>query len=131
MEERRVGSLRFRIDFSQPIYEQIVQQFQSSVVKGEIERGTKIPSVRELAQALHVTPNTVMHAYQEMERSGLTETRRGQGTFITSSQEQIEQLRSKLAAVAVREFLQKMNDLGYSGQAIFRLIQDEERDETP
>ncbi|SDW57231.1 GntR family transcriptional regulator [Alicyclobacillus hesperidum] len=130
MEERRVGSLRFRIDFSQPIYEQIVQQFQSSVVKGEIERGAKIPSVRELAQALHVTPNTVMHAYQEMERSGLTETRRGQGTFITSSQEQIEQLRSKLAAVAVREFLQKMNDLGYSGQEIFRLIQDEERDES-
>lgn len=125
-----MGSLRFRIDFSQPIYEQIVQQFQSSVVKGEIERGAKIPSVRELAQALHVTPNTVMHAYQEMERSGLTETRRGQGTFITSSQEQIEQLRSKLAAVAVREFLQKMNDLGYSGQEIFRLIQDEERDES-
>ncbi|GMA57665.1 GntR family transcriptional regulator [Alicyclobacillus sacchari] len=129
MDERRVGSLSFRIDYSQPIYEQIVQQFQSSVVKGEIERGSKIPSVRELAQALHVTPNTVMHAYQEMERSGLTETRRGQGTFITSSQEQIEQLRTKLADVAIQQFMQRMSDLGYSKRDILRLIEANERDE--
>lgn len=68
---------RFRIDFSQPLYEQILDQMRSSIAKGEIGLGEKMPSVRELAQELRMNPNTVMRAYQELERDGLTEKRRG------------------------------------------------------
>lgn len=114
MDERQVGSIRFRLDLSQPIYEQILQQMSSAIVRGEIALGDKIPSVRELAQALKVTPNTVMHAYQEMDREGLTETRRGQGTFITTSKERVEQFRIQLVQQVVNEFLLKMKSLGYS-----------------
>lgn len=113
MDERQVGSLRFRLDLSQPLYEQILQQMSSAVARGEIELGEKIPSVRELAQALRVTPNTVMHAYQEMDRIGLTETRRGQGTFITTSRERVEQFRTELAHRVVDEFFAKMTSLGF------------------
>ncbi|MCL6453956.1 MAG: GntR family transcriptional regulator [Alicyclobacillus sp.] len=123
MDERQIGSLRFQLDLSQPIYEQILQQMSSAVVRGEIALGEKIPSVRELAQALKVTPNTVMHAYQEMERSGLTETRRGQGTFITSSRERVEQFRSELADEVIDAFLQRMMALGYSLADIRKLLE--------
>ncbi len=114
MDERKVGALSFRLDLSQPIYEQILEQMSGAVVRGEIALGEKIPSVREMAQALKVTPNTVMHAYQEMERNGLTETRRGQGTFITTSQTRVEEFKADLATRLVDEFLTKMRDLGYS-----------------
>ncbi len=114
MDVRQVGSLRFQLDLSQPIYEQILNQMSSAIVRGEIELGEKIPSVREMAQALKVTPNTVMHAYQEMDRNGLTETRRGQGTFITTSQERVNQFRSEIATQVIDEFLEKMQGLGYS-----------------
>lgn len=122
MEERQVGSLRFRLDLSQPIYEQIVQQMSGAIARGEIPLGEKIPSVREMAQALKITPNTVMHAYQEMDRNGLTETRRGQGTFITSSQERVDTFRSELAKQWVTEFLEKMISLGYTWEDIKRDI---------
>lgn len=122
MQERQVGSLRFQLDLSQPLYEQILEQMSGAVARGEIELGDKIPSVRELAQALKVTPNTVMHAYQEMERSGLTETRRGQGTFITTSRERVEEFRSVLGEECIGDFITKMHNLGYSWEDILRLL---------
>ncbi|MGZ4135532.1 MAG: GntR family transcriptional regulator [Tumebacillaceae bacterium] len=124
MEERQVGSLRFHLDLSQPIYEQIVQQMSSAIARGEIPLGEKIPSVRDMAQALKITPNTVMHAYQEMDRNGLTETRRGQGTFITTSQERVDTFRTQLAQQVVAEFLTKMQSLGYSWDEIERDIRE-------
>ncbi|UNO49665.1 MULTISPECIES: GntR family transcriptional regulator [Alicyclobacillus] len=114
MEERHVGPLTFRLDLSQPLYEQILRQMSSAVARGEIALGEKIPSVRELAQALKINPNTVMHAYKEMEHVGLTETRRGQGTFITTSQERVNQFRTELAKKVIEEFLEKMDSLGYT-----------------
>lgn len=114
LDERQVGALHFQLDLSQPIYEQILQQMSNAVARGEITLGEKIPSVREMAQALRVTPNTVMHAYQEMERQGLTETRRGQGTFITTSRGTVAQFRTDLAESIIDEFLAKMQNLGYS-----------------
>ncbi|MGZ4106324.1 MAG: GntR family transcriptional regulator [Tumebacillaceae bacterium] len=124
MEERQVGSLRFHLDLSQPIYEQIVQQMSSAIARGEIPLGEKIPSVRDMAQALKITPNTVMHAYQEMDRNGLTETRRGPGTFITTSQERVDTFRSQLAQQVVVEFLTKMQSLGYLWDEIERDIRE-------
>jgi len=113
MDERQVGALKFQLDFSQPLYEQLMEQIRSSVAKGEIELGEKIPSVREMAHALKINPNTVMRAYQELERDGLTEKRRGQGTFITSSRERVESFRKELAKKYIDDFLIKMESLGY------------------
>lgn len=118
MDERQVGSLRFTIDFSQPLYEQIVAQMRSLIAKGEIEVGEKIPSVREMAHELKINPNTVMHAYQELERDGLTEKRRGQGTFVTESITQIRHFKQRLAFDYSDQFLEKMHNLGFSWKEI-------------
>lgn len=123
MDERQVGSLRFTIDLSQPLYEQILDQMRSSIAKGEIGLGEKIPSVREMAHALKINPNTVMHAYQELERDGLTEKRRGQGTFVTTSAGQIENFREQLAFAYTGDFLQKMQRLGFGWADIGRYLQ--------
>jgi GntR family transcriptional regulator len=127
VDERQVGSLTFYLDLSQPLYEQILQQMRSAIAKGEIALGEKIPSVREMAHALKVNPNTVSHAYQELERDGLTETRRGQGTFITTSQERVDRFRTELAQRIVEEFLEKMQGLGYSWDEIERWVQDKKQ----
>ncbi|WEG10908.1 GntR family transcriptional regulator [Pullulanibacillus sp. KACC 23026] len=125
MEHYQVGSLPFSIDLSQPLYEQILDQIRSLVAKGELELGAKIPSVRELAQSLKINPNTVMRAYQELERDGLTEKRRGQGTFITASADQVKGFREDLALQTIEEFLTKMSNLGYSRDEIVAFIKRE------
>ncbi len=122
MEEVRVGGMRFALDLSQPLYEQVLDQVRSSIAKGEIALGDKIPSVRELAQALKINPNTVMRAYQELERDRLTETRRGQGTYITTDMGVVEGIRSRLAEQAIDEFLAKMSSLGFDDGEIDQLL---------
>jgi len=124
MEEQQVGTLRFQIDFSQPLYEQILDQVRSSIAKGEIGLGEKMPSVRDLAQQLRMNPNTVMRAYQELERDGLTEKRRGQGTYVTSSIERVQTFRTDLSVKYIDAFLSQMESLGISWTDIEAYVRD-------
>ena len=45
-----------------PIYEQMVEKLERLIVSGGLEQGSKMPSVRGLAVALAVNPNTVQRA---------------------------------------------------------------------
>ena len=68
-----------------PIHRQIGDQIRRSVAAGLLVPGDKLPSVRELASRLLVNPNTVARVYRDLERDGLLETRRGQGTYISAN----------------------------------------------
>lgn len=118
MNERRVGKMRFHLDLSQPLYEQVLDQVRSAIAKGEIQLGEKMPSVREMAQGLKINPNTVMRAYQELERDGLSETRRGQGTFVTTEQNRVDDFRTQLAQKMIDDFMEKMHNLGLTWEDI-------------
>jgi DNA-binding transcriptional regulator YhcF (GntR family) len=67
-----------------PIYEQIVSQVIFGVASGALEPGAMIPSVRDLASEIVVNPNTVARAWQELERRGVVEAKRGKGMEVTS-----------------------------------------------
>jgi transcriptional regulator, GntR family len=68
---------------STPIYEQIINGVKESIIKGVLQPGDKLPSVRELAAMLTTNPNTVSKAYGELERMKIIETLRGKGTFVS------------------------------------------------
>lgn len=65
-----------------PIFEQIQGYVQRAVAAGVYRPGESIPSLRAMAMKLKVNPNTVKRAYQELERAGLIEARRGVGMFV-------------------------------------------------
>ncbi len=66
----------------QPVAHLIVQDVWSSVVDGTLAVGERLPTARELAVQLGVSPRTVDGAYEQLERLGVTVTRRGEGTFV-------------------------------------------------
>ncbi|MCA9448502.1 MAG: GntR family transcriptional regulator [Candidatus Omnitrophica bacterium] len=68
-----------------PIFNQIMDGVRLAVATGRIVPGDRIPSIRDLAVELRVNPNTVAKAYQELERSGLVEVKRGMGYFVSES----------------------------------------------
>ncbi|HSM16402.1 MAG TPA: GntR family transcriptional regulator [Gemmatimonadales bacterium] len=65
-----------------PLYRQIVDQIWVEVVDGSLAAGERMPTLRQLAIALGVHPDTVARAYHELALLGVLRQRRGEGTFV-------------------------------------------------
>jgi len=70
------------------IYQQIGDNLCEMILSGQLESGSKIPSVREQAAKLGVNQNTIMRTYSELQREGIIENKRGIGYFVTSEAQQ-------------------------------------------
>ena len=68
-----------------PIFRQIADQMREAITAGVHEAGEALPSLRALAVEVRVNPNTVQRAYDELEREGVVESRRGLGVFVVDS----------------------------------------------
>lgn len=78
--------LWFKIDYhsGQAVYQQILDNFKSEIISGNLKANNPVPSIRELARMLNVNPNTVARAYRELENEGLIYSRTGIGSFIAA-----------------------------------------------
>lgn len=85
------------------LYEQIVQQIEESIVKGDLKPGDQLPAERELAQRFGVSRTAVREAVKALREKGLVEAYSGRGTFITDGTTQ-----------AVRQSLDLMVKIGQS-----------------
>ncbi|SNZ16995.1 DNA-binding transcriptional regulator YhcF, GntR family [Terribacillus aidingensis] len=103
---------------SQPIYLQLADRLNRQIVSGELKPGDKLPSVREMAVSSKVNPNTVQRTYRELEASGIVESRRGQGTFVTENEDILFSTREKLKNDQIENFIQVMHDMGYENEEI-------------
>ena len=113
-------------DPTRPIWLQVMSALETEIVSGLRGPGEKLPGGRDLALRFEINPNTAARVYQEMEKKGITETRRGMGTYVTQSQDRILSLRAELVRQAVQDFLAKMNALGVSRQEAAQAIMKEE-----
>ncbi|BAS26108.1 GntR family transcriptional regulator [Limnochorda pilosa] len=113
------------LDFSatRPIYLQIVDEVKRAIARGELRPGDRIPSQRDLAVQVRVNPNTVQRAYREMERLEMTETVRGEGTFVTQNPALVRSLRGEMAQRALERFLQEMRGLGFEEPEIRKRVE--------
>ena len=65
-----------------PMFEQIANSIRTGIAAGIYRPGDMLPSLRSLALELTVNPNTVQKAYDQLEREGLVDTRKGIGLFV-------------------------------------------------
>jgi GntR family transcriptional regulator len=81
----------FRLDPASgvPTYLQLVHQIEHALRLGYLKAGDQLPKVRDAVASLAINPNTVLKAYRELETKGLAAGRPGQGTFITSTLNQV------------------------------------------
>ncbi|KYC87832.1 GntR family transcriptional regulator [Bacillus velezensis] len=99
---------------SKPIYLQIADRVYYRLIRSELSPGDKLPSVREMAVQMKVNPNTIQRTYSEMERLGIVETRRGQGTFVAERSDLKVELKDRLTKDVFKRFIQEMAELGLS-----------------
>lgn len=79
--------LRIREDSDSPIYQQIIDQIKAQIADGTVEKGDRLPSVRELASDLGINVNTVYKAYKELEAQGVVRMRVGFGVTVISERQ--------------------------------------------
>jgi len=114
---------RYVFDESTPIYIQIMDMIKQRICAGQLSRGEKLPSVRDMAIELRVNPNTVQRAYQELEREEMVFTQRGMGTFVTKDKDKIDTVRDELASRLVQQFVEGMFGLGFEEEQIKRCVE--------
>lgn len=85
--ERRIP-IQLSMDEPEPMYRQIESQIRDLILSGHLTAGTKLPSVRGLANELACSPITTRRAYQDLEAAGFIRTRRGLGTAVAEIDEE-------------------------------------------
>ncbi len=98
-------------DNQRPIYLQLLEEFKLKISTGQWQAGEKIDSVRSLASFYEVNPNTIQKALSELEREGLTETRRTAGRFVTDNTSLILDLEDDSFKKIADEFIEGAKNL--------------------
>lgn len=88
------------IDPASPVapYEQLRTQFVDEIAAGGLPAGSRLPTVRRLADDLGVAPGTVARAYRELEAAGFIETRGRNGSFVAPQGDAATQQAQRAAA---------------------------------
>jgi DNA-binding transcriptional regulator YhcF (GntR family) len=74
--------LHFDPDSPVPPYEQVRAQITTMIASGVLPAGTRLPSIRQLANDLGVAAGTISRAFRELEHDGAIRTRGRHGTFV-------------------------------------------------
>lgn len=107
------------------IYMQIAERITMSVISGEYAPGAQIPSVRQLALEAAVNPNTVQHAFTELENEGIIISKGTIGRYVTEDTAIIENCRKHTAKQTVKAFCENINTLGLQKDELIKMLEEE------
>lgn len=92
------------MDDPEPMYRQIESQLRDFILSGQLEPGTRLPSMRALASDLSCSVITTRRAYEDLEGEGFIHTRQGMGTVVAEiSDEKMVAHRREAVDAAFRE----------------------------
>ena len=115
--------MSWNLDSRRPIYTQLIERVQRDIISGVYQPGERLPSVRDFAAQAGVNPNTMQKALSELERMNLVHSARTSGRFITEDTDMIEKMMEDLASSQIREFFDKMYQMGFDYEKTIRLIE--------
>lgn len=108
-----------------PMYKQLTDQIKDAIASGDLKPEEKLPSVRELSEALKISAITIKRAYLDLETGGYIYTRAGLGSFVAGIDKdalrsgKLEEFRMDL-----RRLLRTGEKFGISVQDVMRLIRE-------
>lgn len=98
----------------EPLHAQVSRQIRAKILTEDLPGGEALPSIRGLAKEQRVSVITVQRAYDDLEREGLLQSRRGKGFWVAPipegrkqkmAEKRFETALAKLVANAVAEGL--------------------------
>ena len=106
-----------------PIYEQIASQIRGMIIRGELDQGEALPSIRGLARDLQISVITTKRAYDELEKEGFIETMQGKGSFVAmQNKELMKEKKLKIIEEKLVEVVKESNYMGISYEEINEML---------
>ena len=105
----------------QPPYDQLRRQVIGQIETGELEVGTRLPTVRRLAADLGLAPNTVARTYRELEAQGYVRTLGRNGTVVAPSGRSADQVSTEAGRLA-EQYVSGMRQLGLDHDAMINFL---------
>ncbi|MCF6095111.1 PLP-dependent aminotransferase family protein [Microaerobacter geothermalis] len=72
----------FTFEDNSPKYKQIYEKFKSFIEQGDLKANELLPSIRQLADSLHVSRNTTLMAYEQLVAEGYIRGESRKGYFV-------------------------------------------------
>lgn len=91
---------------SSKVFEQIAEQIEKRILSGELRRGDRLPTERELSDQFHASRTAVREAMKTLAQKGLVDMRPGRGTIVIDGTSQ-----------AMRDSLGLMMRVGQAGSS--------------
>ncbi len=112
------------IDKNRPICPQICEQLCLRVACGTYAPHGKIPSVREIAVAAGVNPNTVQRSLEELEDKGVLYSVRGSGWFVGEDIVHAKEVLNDILAKKTADYFAAMRVLGMDAAAVKEYVKE-------
>jgi len=117
--------LRINFKSGKPAYLQLVDQVKAAAASGELRPGEALPSIRPLAEELHLNRNTIAKAYAELESLGVIEALPGKGCFLKQNQSPLrKEIRRKLLIEEIDQTIVMAHHLQVPGAEFLELIEE-------
>jgi GntR family transcriptional regulator len=108
----------------EPIYEQITTQIRDQIIKGTLEEGFLLPSIRGLARELQISVITTKRSYEELEREGFIETVPGKGSYVAPQNlSLLKEKKLKIIQDKLTEIVDQAMMLGVDKDEIINIIE--------
>jgi DNA-binding transcriptional regulator YhcF (GntR family) len=109
-------------DSSEPLSLQLSTAMADRIHRGSLAPGSRLPTVRALAEDLGLAANTVAKAYRTLEDAGLVQGRGRQGTFVADPLPERLPDRERRLADAAEAYARRGSQLGFGAAELQRAL---------
>ncbi|MBC8587257.1 GntR family transcriptional regulator [Paratissierella segnis] len=104
---------------NEPIYNQVMSQIRTNILKGDLKEGELLPSIRGLARDLQISVITTKRAYDELEKEGFIETVPGKGSYVAvQNKELMKEKKLKIIEEKLLEVVEDSRLMGFTYEEI-------------
>ncbi|KDA06495.1 GntR family transcriptional regulator [Microbacterium sp. CH12i] len=111
--------IRIDAESSRPLFEQVASSVRVDILAGRLVPGDRLPSAREVAEALDINLHTVLRAYQQLRDEKLVDLRRGRGAVVSASAAPLAEIASE-----VTELVRRAGARGISPATLAALVSE-------
>ncbi|CAN5659227.1 hypothetical protein BH23GEM9_BH23GEM9_23800 [soil metagenome] len=105
---------RLQAGGAEPVAHIVVEELWLAVVDGSLEAGERLPTARQLAISLNVSPRSIEWAYGELEQRGVMASRPGSGAFVSlHPPSEDDRARHEQLAALCRDVVERSASLGF------------------